>query len=235
MRRQVFFKHCALTEKQKEMPEINEPDHRPAEALEDLLQHAKIWRANETAVSPTITTGLPLLDGFLPGHGWPRTALTEVLTTSEGVGALSLVLPAVARLTEKQWAIWICPPHVPYAPALQAAGVVLERLLIIEPDEATTADTEYRLWVFEQALRFADCGVAMVWLEAAEHMRLRRLQLACEQGQTWGVMFRPGAFAAQASPAALRVSLSANPDGGHDLRLLKSQGGSRARSCRLEL
>ena len=75
----------------------------------------------------------------------------------------------------------------------------------------------------------------MVWIEAAAHMRLRRLQLACEQGQTWGVMFRPGSFAAQASPAALRVALSVDPEGGHDLRLLKSQGGSRARSCKLDL
>lgn len=217
------------------VPYTNEQDAGSERSLEHLLQHAKIWRAGETAANPTMTTGLPLLDGFLPNHGWPRAALTEVLTGTEGVGALRLVLPTVAKLTETQWAIWVCPPHVPYAPALQAAGVVLERLLIIEPDDAAAADTDYRLWVFEQALRFIDCGVAMVWLEAVDHMRLRRLQLACEQGQTWGVMFRPEAFAAQASPAALRVSLSTDADGGNSLRLLKAQGGSRMRSCKLDL
>ena len=93
MRRQVFFKHCALTEKQKEMPEINEPDHRPAEALEDLLQHAKIWRANETAVNPTITTGLPLLDGFLPGHG-------GVMDRVDGLGMAAVFCAGLLALAE---------------------------------------------------------------------------------------------------------------------------------------
>jgi len=235
MRRPTCFLLEGSDRKRINMPQINKNETESPESLESLLQHAKIWRAGETTASPTIATGLPLLDGFLPNHGWPEASLTEILTETEGVGALSLVLPALARLTQTQWAIWVCPPHVPYAPALHAAGVVLERLLIIEPEEAVSADAEYRLWVFEQALRFAGCGVAIAWIEAAEHMRLRRLQLACEQGRTWGVMFRPGAFAAQPSPAALRVSLDADADGSNSLRILKAQGGSRARSCKLSL
>ena len=203
--------------------------------LEQLLHHAKIWRAGETSPTQGIPTDSSVLDSLLPNHGWPPGSLTEILTEQEGIGALRLVLPAVARLTQTQWVVWVCPPYVPYAPALQAAGVVLERMLIVEPDEDQQADTEYMLWVFEQALRFVDCGVAMAWIGAAQHVRLRRLQLACEQGQTWGVMFRPESFAIQPSPAALRLSLVANVGTGVEVRILKSQGGSKARSCRVDL
>lgn len=203
--------------------------------LRQLLEHAKIWRAGEALSTSGIPTGRPLLDGLLPNHGWPATALTEILTETEGVGALSLVLPAVAELTRTHWAVWVCPPHVPYAPALQAAGIVLERLLIVEPDEEQAADTEYMLWVFEQALRFSGCGVAMAWLELVPYIRLRRLQLACEQGQTWGVLFRPGSCAVQASPAALRVSLEVDANGANSIRILKAQGGASGRTCKFDL
>jgi protein ImuA len=202
--------------------------------LEHLLRHAKVWRAGEVAPTPGISTDFPVLDGLLPNHGWPPASLTEILTQQEGIGALRLVLPALARLSRTQWVVWICPPYVPYVPALQAAGVALERMLIVEPDENEQADIEYMLWVFEQALRFVDCGVAMAWIGAARHARLRRLQLACELGQTWGVMFRPESCAIQASPAVLRLSLVADA-GKASVRILKSRGGSRTTSCQLDL
>jgi protein ImuA len=147
---------------------------------------------------------------------------------------LRLVLPAIAQMTQTQWAIWVCPPYVPYAPALQAAGVVLERLLIVEPDTSEQADLDYVLWVFEQALRFVDCGIAMAWIGTTQYDRLRRLQLACEQGQTCGVMFRAESLAIQPSPAVLRLSLTANADS-TSVRILKSQGGVRNRNCQLAL
>ncbi len=203
--------------------------------LEQLLVHAKVWRASETSATPGIPTDFPVLDGLLPNHGWPQSSLTEILSEQEGIGALRLVLPAMVRFSQAQWVIWVCPPHVPYAPALQASGVALERVLIVEPDEDQRADTEYILWVFEQALRFPDCGVAMAWIGAAQPVRLRRLQLACEQGQTWGVMFRPESYAVQPSPAALRLSLVANANRTVSVRILKSQGGARMTSCQLQL
>ena len=208
---------------------------RAEQALATLLRQAKVWRAGEIAASPGIPSHFPALDGLLANRGWPRSALTEILTDQEGIGALRLVLPALANMSQTQWLVWVCPPYVPYAPALQAAGIALERMLIVDPGEKQKADQEYLLWVFEQALRFADCGVALTWLNTANHIRLRRLQLAAEQGQTWGVIFRPLSFATQASPASLRLSLSPNGDGTSNIRILKSQGSLRTRTCQLDL
>jgi hypothetical protein len=213
---------------------MSQAQNKSPESLEQLLRHEKIWRAGEASLAAGISTNFPVLDSLLPSHGWPQASLIEILTAQEGIGSLRLVLPAIAQLTQTQWAIWVCPPYVPYAPALQAAGVVLERLLIVEPDTSEQADLDYVLWVFEQALRFVDCGIAMAWIGIAQYDRLRRLQLACEQGQTCGVMFRPESLAIQPSPAVLRLSLTSNADS-TSVRILKSQGGVRNRNCQLVL
>ena len=93
--------------------------------LEDLMQRAGVWRAGEMPLEKGFATGFPMLDSLLPGGGWPKTALTEILTGHEGIGALRLVLPVIAGLSQSgRWAVWISPPHIPYAPALQAQGVV---------------------------------------------------------------------------------------------------------------
>jgi hypothetical protein len=213
---------------------MSQVENKSHESLEELLRHEKIWRAGDASLLAGIPTNFPVLDSLLPNHGWPQASLIEILTAQEGIGALRLVLPAIAQMTQTQWAIWVCPPYVPYAPALQAAGVVLERLLIVEPDTSEQADLDYVLWVFEQALRFVDCGIAMAWIGTTQYDRLRRLQLACEQGQTCGVMFRAESLAIQPSPAVLRLSLTANADS-TSVRILKSQGGVRNRNCQLAL
>ena len=100
-----------------------------------------------------------------------------------------------------------------------------------EPDAHTAAV----LWAFEQALRFVDCGAALGWLDAVPHVTLRRLQLACEAGETWGVVFRSAEFAVQASPASLRVHARATAEKNLSVKVLKCRGGMRQRSCHIHL
>jgi hypothetical protein len=49
------------------------------------------------APAPTLASGFPALDAELPGAGWPRGALTELLTTRAGIGELSLLQPALRQ------------------------------------------------------------------------------------------------------------------------------------------
>lgn len=204
--------------------------------LEDLIRRAKVWRAGEVPSESGLATGFPLLDAMLPGHGWPRAALTEILTDHPGIGALRLVLPALASLTrDERWLIWVAPPHIPYAPALERLGVELTRLLIVDTETPAVNDSEQMLWVFEQALRFSGCGAALAWVETIDQLRLRRLQLACEAGGSWGVMFRPLRFSQQASPASLRLSLLPGDSGSVHVNILKCRGRLRAQRCELVL
>src|SRR5438034_15002 len=67
--------------------------------LDELLAHPSLWRGRSRAAIATISTGYPALDAGLPGGGWPRHGLVEILTPRVGVGELYLLLPALAALS----------------------------------------------------------------------------------------------------------------------------------------
>src|SRR3989440_5853991 len=90
-----------------------------------LLDRPDIWRGDSLSRTgaPTLPCGFPGLDAELPGGGWPAGALTEILLAHEGIGELRLLGPALAGLSRRGLRlVWIAPPHLPYAPALAAAG-----------------------------------------------------------------------------------------------------------------
>lgn len=192
----------------------------------ELHQHPGIWRGNELArgACPGLASGFATLDAELPGGGWPCGALTEILPQHEGIGELRLLGPALGRLAGAGKSIaWIAPPYLPYAPALAAAGIALERVLIVKT--ASAADT---LWATEQALRSAACGAVLAWPREPGYAQLRRLQLAAETGRCLAVLFRPSRAAREPAPAALRIAL-ATCAGGLALSILKRRGAPLSR------
>lgn len=201
-------------------------------ALESVLQHPGIWRGKQLAQASeeTLPTGFAELDAELPGGGWPRGTLTEILLDREGIGELRLLLPALARVSgQSAWLAWVAPPHVPYAPALAASGIRLERLLIARPQSPSDA-----WWTAEQALRSGACGAVLNWLEMPDEKRMRRLQLGAESGRSWGVLFRSAAAAQERSPAGLRLRLEPRPDG-LAVHIVKRRGHPLGRPLHLDL
>jgi hypothetical protein len=173
-------------------------------ALEEILQRHPVWRGGPlSSVAPAVPTGFAELDRELPGGGWPAGALTELLGRREGIGELQLVLPALAALS---WAgkriVWLAPPHLPYAPALAAAGIDLAHLAVVRAPGRRDA-----LWAAEQVLRAGSCHALLAWFPGARYEELRRLAVAAEASRAWAVLFRPPEAAHSASPAALRLSL----------------------------
>jgi len=88
-------------------------------SLDELLRHPGLWRAREQSGAAggdaTLATGYAGLDHALPGGGWPRRGLVEILTDRCGVGELSLLVPALAaRLGLGRWGqgevSWLNPP-----------------------------------------------------------------------------------------------------------------------------
>jgi hypothetical protein len=200
-------------------------------ALAQLLANPAIWRGGECASeSASIASGFAELDSVLPGGGWPRGALTELLLEREGIGELRLTLPALARLqSEGRSVVWVTPPHRPYAPALAAAGLDLARLVVVRG--CTTAEA---LWAYEQALRAPECGAAFGWMQSHEDRVLRRLQVAAREGRTWGVLWRRPGERASAAAAPLRLALSPQ----HSrlaVRVLKRRGAELSEPVLLDL
>jgi cell division inhibitor SulA/protein ImuA len=211
--------------------------------LSRLLEHPAIWRGRSVARTRTLSTGFPALDEGLPGGGWPHAGLIEILPRCFGVGELSLLLPALAAVTQRpeaRWCAWVAPPLQPFAPALAQRGMVVERVLVVQAQrgerksgarksgagQSGRSEGRSALWAFEQTLRSGACDIAMAWLRSALPRQIRRLHLAAEQGATLGVLFRPKEAARDSSPAALRVVVEPAAAGAR-VTLLKSRGGAR--------
>lgn len=192
--------------------------------VEQLLRSARLWRAaNSQPAASGIATGYPELDRCLAAGGWPPAALSEILLEQPGCGELKLVMPALASLSQgERWLMWIAPPHIPYAPALAAAGVNLDRTMVVHANKVT--DT---LWAAEQSLRSGNCAAVLMWIDRAADKTLRRLQLAAAEGDSCGLVFRSERVADESSPAALRLLLGAQ-QGRRTLRILKNRGGRQA-------
>ena len=201
-------------------------------ALDLVLSNPAIWRGDQYAkvAVESIPTGFAELDAQLPGGGWPRAALTELLTNQRGIGELRLLLPALARLSkDDKWLVLVAPPHRPFAPGFESLGVNLARLVVVE----TRSDGE-SLWAAERCLRSGSCAAVLAWPGSGIRTSLRRLQLAAEEGKSLGVVFGPTRNAAYPSPAPLRIQLAAGRDR-LELQILKRRGGGWAPPLSLDL
>jgi hypothetical protein len=196
-------------------------------SVEELLSHPLLWRGqDEASGAAALATGFDALDRYLPGGGWPLAGISEIFVEHYGLGELSLLMPALAELSNlaaenKQWIVWVAPPFVPYAPALARHGVDLSRILLVHPYAGAVGRKGHghdahkshgheadALWAVEQAIRSQSSIAALAWIKQADMSALRRLQLAAETHRCWTVLFRPITAISDSSPAALRLKLS---------------------------
>ena len=190
--------------------------------LAEIIQRQAVWRGGFIPAIPAesaVPTGHSGLDAELPGGGWPVGGLAEAFCHTEGIGELQIVLPALAALTSAGHRVaWLAPPHLPYAPALRAAGVRLEQLTVIRAPGRRDA-----LWAAEQALRARCFHALLLWLPRAAYAELRRLAVAAQAGPGFVLAFRPPEAACESSPAVLRLALEAR-EGQLAVHILKRRG-----------
>jgi hypothetical protein len=201
-------------------------------SVEELLHRhgTQLWRARAieggavVATAAGLPTGYAALDRCLPGGGWPRQGLIEILSDQRGIGELRLLLPALATLYNRGsggWIAWITPPYRPYAPALAAWGIDVARMLVVQAAAATA-------WAMDQALRAEACSAVLGWADPCDPQALRRLQLAAEASRSLAVLYRPLRAGLAPSPAVLRLALHGNGSDGLQVHIVKSRGGRPA-------
>jgi hypothetical protein len=209
----------------RENPQTQSPTPlapRPPAPIESLLdRRPDLWRgrAGGSALPAGIPTGFSALDRELPWGGWPPAGLIELLVDDPGDG-LGLVLPALADLgAAARWLLLVDPPWHPFAPALAARGLMLERLVVARAGEAAA-------WAAEQGLRSGACAAVLLWGGRWSTTALRRLQLAAETGGAPAFLFRDSTAACNPSPAPLRLGLGTRPgEAGYRLEVIKQRGG----------
>ena len=190
--------------------------------LSKLLNRADIWRSSAPLQRQQgIASGYAALDQALHQGGWPIQAITELLYDPPTNGALQLLLPALRRLCrDGRRLVLIDPPYLPYAPALQAAGVAPQQLLLVRT--STIGD---QLWAAEQTMRANIAGGMLCWpVDNLETGQLRKLQLAAHSSHGLSLLLRTTQASRDTSPAALRIVLT-NTQRGYRLEILKQRGG----------
>ena len=190
-----------------------------------------IWSGTQFAApaQPAVPTGYPALDARLPGGGWPASGLTELLLDAPGSGEWRLLAPALRTLAAQRPVVCVAPPLQPYAPALQALGLPLQRFVWVAPPDPADA-----AWALEQTLRSGSCGAALWWGDAAVPM-LRRLHLAARDCGGLLLALRPPAARRQSSPAPLRLACTPAPQGQVEIVVFKCRGPAQATPLRLSL
>jgi protein ImuA len=185
--------------------------------------HPALWRASQLGhrAQAALPSGFAALDAELPGGGWPRRALAELLLPHAGVGEMRLLAPALAALTRAgQRVLWVDPPAAPCAPALEQLGLDVRRLVVVHGRDGPRGARARRLlgaadvlWALEQALASGELGAVLAWLPEFRELAAR---------------LRPSA-------APLRLALHAAGPDALSVHVLKRRGPALERSVRLEL
>lgn len=173
--------------------------------LQGLLQQGGVWNAriNPQPLRPVVSSGYPELDARLPAGGWQAGDLCEIWHDSPGQGELSLILPALATLSQQpRWILWVGAPAIPNAAALQQAGVRIEHMLLVHPRNYREA-----VWCMEEGLRSGHCSAVLGWPLEWHKNHIRRLQVAASEHNSYCWLWPRTGFDASGSPAALRLGV----------------------------
>lgn len=215
-------------------PGAQTPRGRPdAEAL-----HPALWRGHQLGRcgERALASGFAALDAELPGGGWPRRVLTELLLAHPGIGEMRLLAPSLAAtLRAGRLVMLFDPPATLSTWALAQLGLDAEQMLIVDGRSKVLPDAG-SLWALEQALKSGHVGAVLAWLSPRLRAeRLRRLQLAAQAHD--GPAFVLREMAARQRPTAAPLRLALQPAGADTLalHLLKRRGPPLAAPLKIAL
>jgi protein ImuA len=218
----------------------------PAAAPDPETLHPLLWRAHRLGrpCQAAWPTGFAELDLELPGGGWPRRVLTELLLPHPGVGEMRLLAPALAALAGLQRSVILFdPPAAPSGWALAQLGVDAQQVIVVYGRDGPRAARRRHLlasadllWALEQALKSGHAGAVLAWLpDALRAEVLRRLQLAAQAHDGPVFLFR--GIESRSRPSAAPLRLALHPAGADELsvHVLKRRGPALAQPLRLVL
>lgn len=208
------------------IPAPTDPAPRPVPLRPESL-HPSLWLGHQLArhADLAVATGFAALDAQLPGGGWPRRALTELLLPHPGVGELRLLAPSLVGTQRAGRLVMLFdPPAALSATALAQLGFEVEALLVVNTRTRVIPGAD-SLWALEQALKSGHVGAVLAWLPPRLRAeRLRRLQLAAHAHD--GPAFVMCETSAVHRPTAAPLRLALRPAGADVLavRVLKRRG-----------
>ena len=200
--------------------------------------HPDLWLGHQLgrSGSQVVGTGFPALDAQLPGGGWPRRALSELLLPHAGIGEIRLLAPSlVTTQAAGRLVMLFDPPAALCAVALGQLGLVVDDLLVIQTRARVIPGSD-SLWALEQALKSGHVGAVIAWLPPRLRAeRLRRLQLAAHNHDGAAFVMREAAASARPTASPLRLGLRAGGADRLQVSVLKRRGPPLESVVQLEL
>jgi len=188
------------------------------------LHHLNAWeQAALPGTSLVTATGIPLLDDMLPCGGWPKNGLVEIILPDAYSNALSLLMPALIRLSQQgRWIAMVNPAYPVRSGLFREAGINHNRVLQVNPHPGRSV-----LWTAESMLYSGECSVVMAWPNCNTELMGKRLQKAAAHGKALGILFRYEGLVTQPSGVETRLKLEVDTQG-RAVYLLNSKGETLA-------
>jgi cell division inhibitor SulA/protein ImuA len=174
------------------------------------LHNLNAWERKASHATSLVTpTGITGLDELLPCGGWPKGGVIEVIVPDEHTDAVSLLMPALLRLSRQgRWLAMITPSWQTRARLFTETGLNPVRVLQLNPHPGRSA-----LWTAESMLRSGTCSAVLAWPNCNTELMDRRLQKAAARGRALGILIRYEGFATQPSGVDVRLKLETNTEG----------------------
>ena len=207
------------------------------QVLEDLRERIRQLERKPARSSGGVETGVPEVDAVLPG-GFPRGSLAELVGAPGSGKAAVAAAAAVRAMATRGLAAWIDARGEVYAPALQAHGIDLTRLLIVrpagdvrlppsgaQPGRGVHPGARQALWAAEAVLGSGAFAAVIIDIPISAGARadsggaagasvesmLRRLVTAAEKGGAVALwLSEPGSCA---TPARVRLEVHRDREG----------------------
>ena len=172
------------------------------------------------ANSQVLPGGLEGLDALLPGGGWPRGGVAEIIVPDLLGDATDLLVPALRRLSRQGRTIaLVTPPFAARATVFADPQINASHLLQVNPHPGRSA-----LWTVESLLETGGCSAVLAWPGCATELMGKRLQKAAEQGRGLCVLFRYRGLATRCSGIELRLRVE-QTEAGRAVYRLNPAGG----------
>ncbi|MEH6577885.1 MAG: SulA-like leucine-rich domain-containing protein [Amphritea sp.] len=120
----------------------------------------------------------------------PRSGLagkiTEIVLQNDDFEQMTMLLPLLAQLSkDDRWFAWIAPPATLPKTLLEAAGVDLNKIMLLQPDQTHST---YDLAL--QALKAGTCHAVITWPGLLSNQELCGLESAASSGESHGIIIR---------------------------------------------
>jgi protein ImuA len=198
--------------------------------------HPSLWLGHQLGrqSDTVVASGFAALDAELPGGGWPRRCLTELLLPHPGIGEMRLLAPALTHAQARVVMLFGAPLQLDAA-VLTTYGFDLDQVLVVQTRARALPGSD-SLWSLEQALKGSQVGAVLAWLPPRLRAEsVRRLQLAAHNHDGVAFVVREGAVANRPSASPLRLSLSAAGVDRLRIDIVKRRGPPRLEPLLLEL